>query len=185
MEELFDETMIRAELKRLDTITGLRGSELPIKFGYAKHTLGKFCYRDKGDMEFYFSNFYFLDDKFPIEEKLDVIRHEYAHYYDYILNGSSSHGANWKKCCRIVGASPSRLFNQERANSFLEKHETERLKNIELDKYCVDKIIKHPYFGLGTIKQIYGNGLARMAIVDFQNGVNKKLSLIWINENTK
>ncbi len=186
MEELFDKARIRAELKRLDKITGLKGAELPIKFGNTKHTLGRFCCRDKDSLEFYFSNYYFSDDNFPVEGKLDVIRHEYAHYYDYILNGYSSHGANWKRCCRIVGASPSRLFNQERANSILERREKERLKNLELDdKYCAGKTIVHPRFGCGTIKRIDGSGLSRIALVDFQNGVTKKLSLIWISENSK
>lgn len=44
MEAIFDEEMIRAELRRLDVITGLHGADLPIKFGKAQSYLGRFSY---------------------------------------------------------------------------------------------------------------------------------------------
>lgn len=42
MEQIFDEKMIRAELRRLDMKTGLHAADLPIKFGKARCTLGRF-----------------------------------------------------------------------------------------------------------------------------------------------
>ena len=39
---IWNEEMIRAELKRLDRKTGLNGAKLPIKFTHSKHTLGCF-----------------------------------------------------------------------------------------------------------------------------------------------
>ena len=110
MEQIFDEEMIRAELRRLDMKTGLHAADLPIKFGKARCTLGRFSYPSEDRMEFYFSNYYFQDPMHPIEEKLDTIRHEYAHYMDYMINGSSSHGPSWKNCCRIVGAIPTKAI---------------------------------------------------------------------------
>lgn len=182
MEELFDELKIRQELKRLDKITGLNAAVLPIKFGNAQKTLGRFSYSNKDSLEFYFSSHYFSDPDFPIEEKLDTIRHEYAHYMDYMLHGHSSHGPKWKKCCIKVGAFPTRCFNQERANSFIEKHHKENLSNQILDKYQPGLIVIHPSYGSGITTKIYGQSLSRIAIVKFAGDIEKKLSLLWISE---
>ena len=38
----WNEDTIREEIRRLDKITGLQGSVLPITFGNAKYTLGSF-----------------------------------------------------------------------------------------------------------------------------------------------
>lgn len=38
--KVWDEERIREEFKKLDSITGLHGANLPITFGKAKHTLG-------------------------------------------------------------------------------------------------------------------------------------------------
>lgn len=182
MEALFDETKIQNELKRLDDITGFSGAKLPIKFGNAKRTLDRFVYSNKDSLAFYFSNHYFLDSTFPVEEKLDTIRHEYAHYMDYMLTGSSSHGSNWKKCCRIVGAFPTRHFSQERADSFIEKHKKEAATNKILDNYYIGITIFHPQYGDGTITGVFNQGLARYATVKFDFNNEKKLSLLWISE---
>ena len=40
--KVWDEERIRDEFKKLDSITGLHGADLPITFGKAKHTLGCF-----------------------------------------------------------------------------------------------------------------------------------------------
>lgn len=180
MEELFDETKIRKELKRLDDITGFNGAKLPIKLGNAKGTLGRFKYSNNDSLEFNFSKHYFLDSNFPVEEKLDTIRHEYAHYMDYMMTGHSSHGNNWRKCCRIVGAFPTRLFSQERADSFIEKHKKEDATNLILDNYHSGLTILHPKYGKGIITEIYNKGLSRYATVKFNEDAEKELSLLWI-----
>nr|DAZ69548.1 MAG TPA: transposase [Caudoviricetes sp.] len=39
---------------------------------------------------------------------IDVIRHEYAHYYaDVVMGYNHGHGALFKAACHIVGANPS------------------------------------------------------------------------------
>lgn len=94
--KVWDEERIREEFKKLDSITGLHGADLPITFGKAKHTLGCF-YIDtinKKPKKFHFSLFYFGNPKWSEASALDVIRHEYAHYMDYMFNGNSSHGAS-------------------------------------------------------------------------------------------
>jgi len=185
MEPIFDEKMIRAELKRLDEKTGFNAVDLPIRFGKAKNTLGRFSYREKDKLEFYFSNYYFQNPNHPIEEKLDTIRHEYAHYMDYMINGSSSHGQSWKKCCRIVGAFPTRCFSQERANGFLAKHEKECFLNKKYDNYDKGCEIIHPAFGKGKIVDINGKGINRTVSVSFGKDGIKKLAVSWIDLKCK
>lgn len=185
MEAIFDEKMIRAELRRLDAITGLHAADLPIKFGRAKGTLGRFSYPSDGKLEFYFSNYYFQNPNHPVEEKIDTIRHEYAHYMDYMLNGSSSHGSSWKQCCRIVGAFPTRCFSKERSDSFLAKHEKESAQNEKYDHYSVGIKVLHPVFGEGIITAILGDGLNRIACVSFAVVGEKKIAISWIDCNCK
>lgn len=185
MEAIFNEAMIKEELKRLDRKTGLDAASLPIKFGKAKSYLGYFFYPNENSLEFYFSNHYFLDPMFPVEEKIDTIRHEYAHYMDYMLNGSSSHGPQWKKCAKMVGACPTRRFSQDRADYFLKKHREERESNIKCDDYVVGDIVNHPDFGHGIIEEILGEGISRIVVIHFNNGTCKKLSLKWVTEKCR
>lgn len=185
MEPIFDEEMIRAELRRLDERTGLHAADLPIKFGRAKGTLGRFSYPSDDEMEFYFSNFYFQDPNHPLEEKLDTIRHEYAHYMDYMFNGASSHGPSWKRCCNIVGAFPTRCFSKQRSDAFLAKHERERELNEKYNNYRIGVAILHPIFGSGKIVDIVGEGIRRVACVTFESVGVKKIAVSWIDSNCK
>lgn len=183
MEAIFNEEMIREELRRIDQKTGLNAASLPISFGNAKCYLGYFSYPNDKSLKFYFSNHYFTDPMFPVEEKLDVIRHEYAHYMDYMLNGSSSHGPRWKKYCKIVGAYPMRCYSKDRSDYFLKKHKEEEETNLKCDSYTVGRTVKHPSFGQGSITEILGEGISRIAVIKFNNGNCKKLLLSWVTQN--
>ena len=185
MELIFDEEMIRTELRRLDIKTGLHAADLPIKFGKAKGTVGRFSYASDDKLGFYFSNYYFQNPNHPVEEKLDTIRHEYAHYMDYMLNGSSSHGPSWKQCCYVVGAFPTRCFSQERSNAFSVKHEKERMQNEKYNKYVVGMNIIHPLFGSGRIVDVVGVGLNRIAHISFAGAEVKKIAISWIESHCK
>lgn len=181
MEQIFDEEMIRAELRRLDVKTGLHAADLPIKFGKARCTLGRFSYPSEDRMEFYFSNYYFQDPMHPVEEKLDTIRHEYAHYMDYMINGYSSHGPSWKNCCRIVGAIPTRCFSKQRSDTYLKMHEKERMLNDKYNEYFSGMKMIHPTFGEGTIVDIFGEGVSKIANVLFDRVGMKKIAISWID----
>ena len=74
MSTIWDEQSIREELAKLDLKTGLQGALLPINFNNAKCTLAMYSSQNGG--KFTFSNYYFQDSNWPIEEALDVIRHE-------------------------------------------------------------------------------------------------------------
>lgn len=108
----WDVERIRAEIARLDALTGLNGRNMPpIQIGAARQTLGCFSAKSKDRMFFCFSSHFFEADSFSNAAALDTIAHEYAHYMDYVLNGPNlSHGESWKACCRIVGARPIRLY---------------------------------------------------------------------------
>ena len=88
MKNIWNEAAIRKEFARLDAKTGLKGATLPISFSNAKCTLGS--YSSAGGGAFRFSRHYFDDPLWPIEEALDTIRHEYAHYMDHM--GIWQHG---------------------------------------------------------------------------------------------
>lgn len=185
MEPIFDEEMIRAELRRLDAKTGLHAADLPIRFGKARGTLGRFSYPSDDKLEFYFSNYYFQNPNHPVEEKLDTIRHEYAHYMDYMLHGSSSHGPLWKRCCSIVGAFPTRCFSQQRSDAFLVKHKKDLIQNEKYNEYVIGLNIIHPMFGNGSIVDVTGEGLGRVACVSFAGTGVKKIAISWIESNCK
>lgn len=57
------------------------------------------------------------------EEKYvkDTILHEIAHAIDYVINGYSSHGANWKRICRIIGAVPMAKGRKDSKKSMEER----------------------------------------------------------------
>ncbi|MCD8089644.1 MAG: SprT-like domain-containing protein [Clostridiales bacterium] len=181
MKNVWNETAIRNELAKLDRKTGLKGAELPITFNNKIHTLGSYSSADGG--AFRFSGYYFGNSSWPIEEAIDTIRHEYAHYMDHKLYGCMGHGPSWKKCCREVGALPIRCYSKKRAQYYIEKREAERRKSAELDGYKTGCFIRHPKFGNGKIVEIIGTDTKRCAVVLFKNGEKKKLSLSWIDEN--
>ena len=105
---------IRAELSRLDDITGLKGANVTVRLYEEREPLGLFTFIDPVRMTFGFSSPRFEDPKFTQAEALDVIRHEYAHNMEYALFGESTdHGPNWQKCCRKIGARPQTFYTSE------------------------------------------------------------------------
>lgn len=179
MNNIWNENNIRKELARLDAKTGLAGATLPITFSNAKCTLGSYSAAGA----FRFSRKYFEDPSWPMEEALDTIRHEYAHYMDHMIYGNMGHGVTWKKCCLEVGALPVRCYSSERAKYYQVKHESERQKAASLDRYKVGSVIVHPKFGSGKIVEVVGDDARRFAVVAFKNMERKKLSLAWVDEN--
>ena len=182
MADIWDEAAIREELAKLDAKTGWKGASLPIRFTNSKRTLGSFCNADGGS--FQFSNCFYRDPNWPRECALDVIRHEYAHYLDFVKYGGYSHGKSWKRCCIEVGADPIRLYNPEKAAYFSRKHTKEAQDSAALDELRPGSVIIHPTFGVGTITEIAGEGLSRSAAVSFAGEETKrKLLLTWIRKN--
>jgi hypothetical protein len=108
------EDKFREAIKNLDKKTGLNGAALKIIIGRGKRVLGS--YNTKG--VFRFSSDFFNSPDFLDAAKIDIIRHEYAHYYDDVVNLSfwitpvhSIHGNDFKYACLMVGADPLRVYN--------------------------------------------------------------------------
>lgn len=177
-----NEKIIRDEIKRLDGITKLSGSEVPIVFSSrATSTLGCFNVDKDGNMSFSFSDSYYMDSKFPIQEKIDTIRHEYAHYMCYMLYGPyHGHDKFWKRCCTEIGATPTRLYNASRAEYYNEKNKKENDLICKVNAYKVGDKVAHPNFGQGTIISITGEAKSTFAIVKFANDMEKNISLYWL-----
>ena len=146
---------IRDVIQKLDEKTSLSGADLNIVFEELNEnkkrkrikTLG---YYNRFLNEFGFEITFFNNPKVKESEVIDVIRHEYAHYYDdviplykYINNSKDkSHGETWKWACKMVGAKPSkhaycpalpnyRAFNMVTKKWYFEEYEAEEEKEIE------------------------------------------------------
>lgn len=122
------EDKIRSVIRKLDEKTGLNGASLPITLSGYGRRLG--YYRRTKPNAFGFNRQFFNDPHTKESEVIDVIRHEYAHYYDdiagladYIHHSrrETSHGDNWKWACKMVGANPTRYHS---AAGFADKNWT-------------------------------------------------------------
>lgn len=183
MRPEWNEAAIRRELARLDARTGLHGAQLLISFSRAKTILGQFS--AEGEGSFRFSTVYFHDPTWPVEEALNVIRHEYAHYMEHVLYGKGGHGSTWKKCCSAVGAVPQRCYSSRVARLLQGKHEQERALSGQCDSYRVGDRIEHPRFGAGRIEAIQGESVHRLAVLSFDTGEKKTLGLAWLHQNCR
>lgn len=182
----WDEAAIRAELARLDGITHLNGAALPIRFGSGRSTLGYFGYPSSGECYFRFSLYYYGDPDWPDEEALDTIRHEYAHYMDYVRHGHSGHGAAWKACCREIGALPQRLYDKSRAEYYTRLHKREAEEAARFSSaYAAGGRIVHPRYGVGVIEEVTVDAATHYALIRFGEAGTKKLDLAWVEKNCK
>lgn len=110
---------IRPIIAALDAKTGLHGADLPIAMECYRRYLGFFRYEPMG---FGFNPKFFNASCTDESEVIDVIRHEYAHYYVqatglgryFAIPGNvKHHGPDWKWACRMVGANPTRVHRDE------------------------------------------------------------------------
>ena len=114
----WDVDKIRSIIRNLDNKTGLNGAEIPIVLANHAGALG--CYQYAGEEKFWFKPAFINNDDTPEAAVVDLIRHEYAHYYvraarlDRCIGHSkreTSHGKDWKWACKMVGAIPSRCYD--------------------------------------------------------------------------
>ena len=118
--------------------------------------------------QFCFSNHYFQNQEFPIEEAIDTIRHEYAHYMDFVLNVKHRHSTSWKQYCIRIGALPNRLYSEDRADYHRKKHEKDRQENVTLDQLSPGMIIEHLRFDHGIVFSSSGSEKSRILRSLFQ-----------------
>ena len=113
----WDEDMIRYILSNLDRKTGLKGADIPVHLAKHAGAIGSFEYKD--GLQFWFRPDFIDDPEINEAAAVDLIRHEYAHYYVYAANlekiighsrQETSHGRDWKWACKMVGAIPKRCY---------------------------------------------------------------------------
>lgn len=182
-DRVWDRAAICREIAVCDEMTGLRGKDLPIEFITNCRSLGRFSWSKSQGGRFQFNVDYFDDPTFPVEEAIDTIRHEYAHYIDREKFGKHGHGATWKKACRMVGANPSRFYSEENAKRHRQQHLEEQQRQMEYRAFCEGLEIVHPRFGTGSVLKINSDGGRSNLDVDFAACGVKKLGMGWVREH--
>ncbi len=177
---------IQALYAELDKKFHLNGASIPITFGFDKDLLGSYTQAGNGKKEHFHFSLYFVgysvEHPLSKEDRLDLYKHEYAHYmqYNYAIPKQYEwqpgiHGSAWKYCCSLVGAAPTPYY---KAGEALLKHNYDKvLKNPIHDKtvslrdnyrrerkyqesknsiiqYEIGEIVNHPKFGEGCIENI-------------------------------
>ena len=170
----------------LDRKFHLNAAKVPITFGWDKDLLGSYTRAGNGEKEhFHFSLFfvgYAVEKPLSKEDRMDLYKHEYAHYMQYNMEIPKQydwqpgiHGSAWKYCCSLVGAAPTPYY---RAGEALLKQDYDKvLKNpihdktipirdtyrrerenqeskISVVQYQVGETVSHPKFGEGSVEDI-------------------------------
>lgn len=144
--------VIREEMARLDKITGLRGHEVPIFFFYKKGGPEAGFMQD-GDqpLAFVFNKTIYDSRKCVDRLLMSIVRHEYAHYMDLMLNGpmTECHGESWEACCRVVGA----LTREEQVLMFyLQNNPQPTAEDLQKPERLVRLVRRPPHIPLNKAK---------------------------------
>lgn len=109
---------IRAEMNRLDKISGINTKNIPIRISNKMcRTIGKcvYCYSKLKPGEFVIDEFVFSKafmERTTQEHFFDTVRHEYAHAYVILKEKKEDgHGACWQQAIRMFGGTPSATAN--------------------------------------------------------------------------
>lgn len=179
MKGIWTEAKIRSEMQKLDKITNLSGSRLPISFTDSCSFLGRFYFKN---MRFEFSRKWFHDPEWSTQSALDVIRHEYAHYMNKVIYGGTGHDRTWRACCTKVGAQPSRLYNGQLEKYFQSKAIQQKATIAEFSTYRIGDIVKHPVYKTGKIISFQGYDIGKTVTIEF-DGMVKTFTMEWISKN--
>ena len=191
----------------------LHGATVPVVFGMDQDVLGS--YTPPGDVDeeehFYFSLRFvasYEERLITNEDRLDIFRHEYAHYMQYNMPipaeynwQKGKHGSAWKYCCSLTGAVPTPYY---RAGETLKKQDYEKvLKNpwkgttiplldtfhreTEYQRRKNSKVIfaqgetvMHPTFGEGVIQKIDPKEGSVILHIQFRDRI-RKIDQKWLN----
>lgn len=175
----------RRELRKIDKHIKetqgieLEGAKLDIVCSTrVKYALGTYYSFDK---KFRFSLAFFNSDV-PEACAIDVIRHEYAHYYtDVVMRVKVDHGAAFKTACRIVGANPSTYYSRT-FEAYERKKEADNAQKY-VSKIKAGTIVIHPAFGEGRVLRIENNKNSAVLSVDFVKVGLKKIDEVWLKKH--
>ena len=177
---------IRSLYAEFDKKFHLNGAKIPITFGMEPDLLGSYTRGSYHEKEhFHFSLLfigYAVKNPLKKEDRLDLYKHEYAHYMQYNMDIPDKynwqpgiHGSAWKYCCSLIGAAPTPYY---KAGEGLIKHDYDKVlkrkitdKSIPIRdtysreqeyrkkknstvKFNINDDVNHPKFGKGTIEHI-------------------------------
>ncbi len=178
---------IRALYATFDRQFRLNSASVPITFGFDTDTLGSYTQESfNTDEEFHFSLLFIgrsLPNPLSKEDRLDLYKHEYAHYMQYNMPiprehtwQHGTHGSAWKYCCSLVGAAPTptykagegkvnhdydKVLNYRPINdkhyvlkdNYRRKLEEQKAKD-SVVRFAEGQKVNHPKYGSGTIVEI-------------------------------
>ena len=203
---------IRSLYAEFDKKFHLNGAKIPITFGMEPDLLGSYTRGSCHEKEhFHFSLLfigYAVKNPLKKEDRLDLYKHEYAHYMQYNFHIPSeyqwqhgTHGSAWKYCCSLVGAAPTPYY---RIGESLLKHNYDKaLKNPIHDKtvpirdtyrreqayksakhseikFQVNDVVTHPKFGEGTVEEIVQLSNSVRLHIRFADDEVKKIDQKWL-----
>ena len=177
---------IRSLYAEFDKKFHLNGAKIPITFGMEPDLLGSYTRGSCHEKEhFHFSLLfigYAVKNPLKKEDRLDLYKHEYAHYMQYNFHIPSeyqwqhgTHGSAWKYCCSLTGAAPTPYY---KAGEALMKHNYEKKlrspihdrtvtvrdtyrreqqhRNTQnsIVRYEIGEDVSHPKFGTGNIEHV-------------------------------
>lgn len=99
------ERLIRDEMHRLDSLTGISTDESPVFLTDSYNLVGTYSPFTYPDC-FSFSKKFFSDENINTETLLYIVRHEYAHCMNFRIYGQRGHGWWFKHCCEIIDCYP-------------------------------------------------------------------------------
>ena len=177
---------IRALYEELDKKFHLAAAKVPITFGFNQDLLGSYTQAGHGEKEhFHFSLLfigYSVEHPLSKEDRMDLYKHEYAHYMQYNMNIPKQyewqpgiHGSAWKYCCSLVGAAPTPYYKAGEAllkqdydkvlknpihdktiplrDTYRREKEYQNNKN-SIVQYQIVETVNHPKFGEGVVEEI-------------------------------
>ena len=204
--------LIQNLYEELDRKLHLNGAKVPITFGYDTDTLGSYTRRSAHEKEhFHFSLLfiaYGVKNPLSKEERIDLFKHEYAHYMQYNMKipaqynwQSGKHGSAWKYCCSLVGAAPTPYY---KIGESLLKHDYDKaLKNPIHDKtvqirdtyrreqayqstrhseikFQVNDVVAHPKFGEGIVEEVVQLPNSVRLHIRFPDNEVRKIDQKWL-----
>lgn len=177
---------IRALYAELDREYHLQGAKVPITFGCEMDLLGSYTRGGEDEKEhFHFSLLfvgYAVQNPLSREDRMDLYKHEYAHYMQYHMEipkehtwQTGTHGSAWKYCCSLIGAVPTPYYRAGEAlmkqdyhkvlrnpihdkavpmrDNYRREQEYQNSRN-RIVQFEMGEEVNHPKFGLGSIEKI-------------------------------
>lgn len=194
---------IKALYTELDKKFHLKGASIPVTFGFDTDLLGSYTQASLDtDEHFHFSLLfagYAVDKPLSKEERLDLYKHEYAHYMRVNMQIPKEyewqpgiHGSAWKYCCSLIGAVPTPYYkagealmprNYEKVlkspihdksiplrDNYRREQEYQKQKN-RIIHYQIGDKINHPAYGEGIIENIQQTSSSVRLHIRFKNEV--------------